>query len=86
MQIAVRSRNPKIPKAINDVVLKAMAPDIPSRYQRASEVLRPIVHGFVELFERNLLVRRGLGFSPVDRFIELCDSVKHLLRFTGIAA
>jgi serine/threonine protein kinase len=39
MQIAVRSRNPKIPKAISDVVLKAMAPDIPSRYQRASEVL-----------------------------------------------
>src|SRR5207253_4369646 len=32
-----RLRNPKIPKAINDIVMKAMAPDIPARYQRASE-------------------------------------------------
>jgi serine/threonine protein kinase len=39
MQISVRSKNPKVPKAINDVVLKAMAADIPSRYQRANEVL-----------------------------------------------
>ncbi len=38
-QISVRSKNPKIPKAINDVVFKAMSPEIPSRYQRASEVL-----------------------------------------------
>jgi serine/threonine-protein kinase len=37
--VAPRSRNPKIPKAINDVVLKAMAPEIHARYQRAGEVL-----------------------------------------------
>jgi serine/threonine protein kinase len=36
---APRVRNSKIPKAINDVVLKAMAPDVHSRYQRASDVL-----------------------------------------------
>jgi serine/threonine protein kinase len=34
-----RLRNPKIPKAINDIVMKALAPDITSRYQRASELL-----------------------------------------------
>ena len=34
-----RLKNPKIPKAISSVVMKAMAPDIPSRYQRASELL-----------------------------------------------
>lgn len=34
-----RRRNPKIPRALNDLILKAMAPDIPSRYQRAAEVL-----------------------------------------------
>ncbi len=39
MQIAPRLRNPKVPKAINDVVVKAMAPDIHLRYQRASDVL-----------------------------------------------
>jgi eukaryotic-like serine/threonine-protein kinase len=34
-----RLKNPKIPKAINRIVLKAMAPDIPARYQRAGELL-----------------------------------------------
>jgi len=43
MQIAPRSRNPKIPKAINDVVMKAMAPDIHARYQRAGEMLEDIL-------------------------------------------
>jgi serine/threonine-protein kinase len=38
-----RLRNPKIPKAINDIVMKAMAPDIPARYQRASELLDDVL-------------------------------------------
>jgi serine/threonine-protein kinase len=38
-----RLRNAKIPKAINDVVMKAMAPDIPTRYQRASEILDDVL-------------------------------------------
>jgi len=37
--VSPRLRNPKIPRAINDIVLKAMAPDITSRYARASELL-----------------------------------------------
>jgi serine/threonine-protein kinase len=37
--VAPRARNPKVPKAISDVVLKAMAPDIHARYQRAAEIL-----------------------------------------------
>ena len=36
---APRSKNPKIPKAINDIVLKAMAPEIHARYQRANDLL-----------------------------------------------
>ncbi len=36
---APRLKNPKIPRAINDIVLKAMAPDLRSRYQRAHELL-----------------------------------------------
>jgi eukaryotic-like serine/threonine-protein kinase len=43
MLIAPRLKNPKIPKAINDVVLKAMSPDIPSRYQRASDLLDDVL-------------------------------------------
>jgi serine/threonine-protein kinase len=39
VQIAPRLRNPRIPKAISDVVVKAMAPEIHARYQRAGEIL-----------------------------------------------
>jgi serine/threonine protein kinase len=38
-----RVRNPKLPKAVNDIVMKAMAPDIGQRYQRASDLLADIL-------------------------------------------
>jgi serine/threonine-protein kinase len=38
-----RLKNSKIPKAINDIVLKAMAPEIPARYQRAGEILSDVL-------------------------------------------
>ena len=41
--VSVRSRNPKIPRVINDIVLKAMSPDVPGRYQRASDLLDDIL-------------------------------------------
>jgi serine/threonine-protein kinase len=36
-------KNPKLPKGISDIVMKAIAPDIPSRYQRASELLEAVL-------------------------------------------
>jgi serine/threonine protein kinase len=36
---APRLKNQKIPKTINDIVLKAMAPEIHARYQRAGDLL-----------------------------------------------
>ncbi len=38
-----RSRNSKIPKAINDTILKAMAPEVTARYQTAGELLADLV-------------------------------------------
>ena len=38
-----RTRNRKIPKGISDIVMKAMAPEIPARYQRASDVLDAVL-------------------------------------------
>ena len=38
-----RTKNPKIPKALNDIIMKAMAPDIHARYQRASELLDEVL-------------------------------------------
>jgi hypothetical protein len=40
---APRRKNPKIPKAISDIVLKAMAPEIHARYQRASELVDDVL-------------------------------------------
>jgi serine/threonine protein kinase len=36
---APRVRNPKVPRAINDIILRAMAPEVHTRYQRAGELL-----------------------------------------------
>src|SRR3954465_15607130 len=38
-----RLKNPAIPKAINDIVMKAMAPDVTARYQRASDLLEDVI-------------------------------------------
>jgi serine/threonine-protein kinase len=40
---APRLKNPRIPKAISDIVLKAMSPDITKRYQRAGELLEDVL-------------------------------------------
>jgi serine/threonine protein kinase len=40
---APRLKNPKVPKAINDIVLKALAPEVHSRYQRAAELLDDVI-------------------------------------------
>jgi serine/threonine-protein kinase len=36
-------KNPKLPKAISDIVMKAIAPDIPSRYPRAADLLEAVL-------------------------------------------
>ena len=40
---APRLRNSKIPKAINDIILRALAPDLSVRYARASELLSDLL-------------------------------------------
>jgi serine/threonine protein kinase len=40
---APRLRNPAIPKGINDIVLKAMAPELTARYQRAADLLEDVL-------------------------------------------
>jgi eukaryotic-like serine/threonine-protein kinase len=42
-QTGPRQRNPKVPKPINDIVVKALSPDIASRYQRASDLLEDVL-------------------------------------------
>jgi eukaryotic-like serine/threonine-protein kinase len=40
---APRIKNPRIPKSINDIVLKALAPQLTVRYPRAADVLNDII-------------------------------------------
>ena len=55
-----RLKNPKIPRAINDVVMKAMAPEILARYQRAGELLDDV------LAARGSTPRRTPRPTPTD--------------------
>src|SRR5947208_1795738 len=57
---APRTKNPKIPKALNDIIMKAMAPDVHARYQRAGELLEEVLAA-----RRSTIVRRTPGPSPV---------------------
>src|SRR5690242_2083823 len=38
-----RVRNARVPKAINDIVMRALAPELTARYQRASELLDDVL-------------------------------------------
>ena len=38
-----RVKNPEVPSALNDIVLKAMAPGIPDRYQRVGDLLDDVL-------------------------------------------
>jgi len=38
-----RTRNPKIPARLNDIVMKAVAPDVKARYQSAAELLSDVL-------------------------------------------
>ncbi|HAK57181.1 MAG: serine/threonine-protein kinase [Vicinamibacterales bacterium] len=40
---APRLKNKKIPTRISDIVMRALAPDIPTRYQRASDLLEALI-------------------------------------------
>ncbi len=54
-----RQRQPHIPKAIDDIVMRALAPDVGRRYQRAEELLNDL------LSVRRELVRKPAPVEPV---------------------
>ncbi len=56
-----RLRNPAISKRVNDIVLKAMAPDLASRYGKASELIEDL------LDTRGAVRRPGTGAAPGGR-------------------
>ena len=61
-----RSRNSRIPKGISDIVMKAMAPDIPSRYQRAADVLDAVLAARARPVAPGGTDRRAWRPAPLD--------------------
>ena len=69
-----RLRNPKIPKAINDIVMRAMAPEISARYQRAGELLDDV------LAVRGARRTRRNVAAPVDHGFEEVHEIQNRLK------
>jgi len=75
---APRSKNPRIPKALNDIVMKAMSPDIHSRYQRASDLMEDVLAA-----RRTIFVRRtpsGAGPTPSGGGAEATEDILNRVR------
>ena len=58
-----RLKNPAIPRTVNDIVMRAMAPDVSSRYQRAADLLEDI------LSVRTPAPRQGGSRTPVHEAV-----------------
>jgi serine/threonine-protein kinase len=71
---APRLRNPKIPRAVSDVILKAMAPEITARYQRAHDLLEDV------LAARSAPVRRPGRTTESTPVAELPSELQHRIR------
>jgi serine/threonine-protein kinase len=70
---APRIKNPKIPKAINDLVLRALAPEPLARYQRAADVLTDIL-AFRDTPVRSVRRTRGAGTATADEHVSEIQS------------
>jgi serine/threonine-protein kinase len=64
--VSARLRNPRVPKAIDDVVLKAMAPEITGRYQRASDILDDLLAARSSPSRRGARSAAARADAPVD--------------------
>ena len=87
--IGPRVRNPKVPKAINDIVLKAMAPEIAARYQRARDLLEDVLaardgtprrtadHEVAAVASQDIQSRLKAREAPQPRFCWHCRKPLH---------
>jgi serine/threonine-protein kinase len=70
---APRIKNPKIPKAINDIVLRALTPEPSARYQRAADVLTDIL-AFRDTPVRSVRRARGAGTATAEDHVSEIQS------------
>ena len=63
---APRVRNSKIPKTINDIIMRALAPDLTLRYQRAADLLEELLAARAPDGRRTRGKRTAVGLDLVD--------------------
>jgi eukaryotic-like serine/threonine-protein kinase len=63
---APRVRNSKIPKTINDIIMRALAPDLTLRYQRAGDLLEDLLPARAPAGRRAKAKRTAVGLDLVD--------------------
>jgi serine/threonine-protein kinase len=75
---APRVRNAKIPKAINDIVVRALSPDRTVRYQRASELLDDVLAAREPVARRTPISRigTGAGHAASERVADIQSRLK----------
>src|SRR5688500_16552144 len=71
---APRVKNAKIPKAINDIDLRALAPDLTVRYQRASELLDDLLAAREPVARRASVRRTQSAIAGSDEDVDEIQS------------
>jgi serine/threonine protein kinase len=63
---APRVKNSRLPRAINDIIMRALAPDLTVRYQRAADLLEDLLAARVPVGRRAKGRRTAVGLDLVD--------------------
>jgi serine/threonine-protein kinase len=81
LTVPPRTRNAKLPRGISDIVMKAMSPDIPKRYQRAADVLEAVLAARGRPATPRLVERRQARPAPLEANpVQEVDDIQARLR------
>jgi serine/threonine protein kinase len=69
-------KNPKLPKALSDIVMKAMAPEITERYQRAGDLLDAVLSARAATTPRRPWRPGGLTAGAVGELQDIQQRLK----------
>jgi serine/threonine protein kinase len=69
-------KNPKLPKALSDIVMKAMAPEISERYQRAGDLLDAVLSARAATTPRRPWRPASLATGAVDAMQDIQQRLK----------
>jgi serine/threonine-protein kinase len=71
-----RLKNPKLPKALSDIVMKAMAPEITERYQRAGDLLDAVLSARAVTTPRRPWRPASVATGTVDEMQDIQQRLK----------